>query len=343
MGAAAFARANLPQLIADNARLDADPEGSLVRAIAQLEAQFTKRAKARMPVDVSGTCVCVALLVGNTLVFANVGDCRAVLVRRDGSVDAARDGGCTPAAAGTPTPTSARSVTPFNLLRERRSVSTAGVDVVRITRDHKPDDEAERARVEAAGGAVRQREMEKYPCCFPSLTTPVGPHRVVPGWLAVARAIGDVPLKDARMGGMPGLVIATPETFVHRLSDRDVTVVFASDGLWDHVAPEDPVFAKAVLSGIADRAEQDIAVKKAKDRARRGKGSDPRRVLRLVSRGNESENVAEELVALALRRCRDPARKDNVTVLCVTVRGVDGDYDGSVDAAGAAGAGSVFA
>jgi hypothetical protein len=68
---------------------------------------------------------------------------------------------------------------------------------LQVTRDHKPDDEVERARVVAAGGSVQQktRMLPGCLCIAPPREVPIGPHRVVPGGLAVARSMGDVLLK----------------------------------------------------------------------------------------------------------------------------------------------------
>ena len=66
-----------------------------------------------------------------------------------------------------------------------------------VTRDHKPDDEVEQARIVAAGGSVQQktRMLPGCMCISPPREVPIGPHRVVPGGLAVARSMGDVLLK----------------------------------------------------------------------------------------------------------------------------------------------------
>lgn len=78
-----------------------------------------------------------------------------------------------------------------------------------LSRDHKPDRDDERARIERAGGCVKM-----YGCAR------------VDGILAVSRAFGDRMLKHHG-------VCADPEISHHDLSHDDRYLVIASDGLWD--------------------------------------------------------------------------------------------------------------
>ncbi|KAL3336393.1 hypothetical protein AABB24_032239 [Solanum stoloniferum] len=85
-----------------------------------------------------------------------------------------------------------------------------------LTKDHHPDRDDEKARIEAAGGVVLV----------------VGVPRVN-GILAVSRSIGDIRLK--RYG-----VIAEPEiTGWIRLSTEDWYVVIGSDGIFERMSPQD--------------------------------------------------------------------------------------------------------
>jgi len=86
-----------------------------------------------------------------------------------------------------------------------------------LTKDHHPDREDERSRVEAAGGYVIEW---------------AGVYRVN-GELALSRAIGDLPFK--RYG-----VISTPElTGWQILSENDTFLVASSDGIFEKMTMQD--------------------------------------------------------------------------------------------------------
>lgn len=87
------------------------------------------------------------------------------------------------------------------------------------TRDHKPDDKVEVARIRANGG-----EIKKY-----------GVWRV--GGLAISRSIGDVDIKKE----CPGQLIAVPEYKAIQLKQDNHFLIMASDGLWDVISSEEAV------------------------------------------------------------------------------------------------------
>ncbi|CAL5353163.1 unnamed protein product [Camellia sinensis] len=89
------------------------------------------------------------------------------------------------------------------------------LDVEELTRDHHPDRDDERARIEAAGGFVRLWGVPR-----------------VNGILAVSRSIGDVYLK--RYGVSP-----VPEVIGWRhLTANDCYLVVASDGIFESLKPQ---------------------------------------------------------------------------------------------------------
>jgi len=116
-----------------------------------------------------------------------------------------------------------------NVGDSRAVLSAHGGAAVELTRDHKPDDAAERARVEALGGSVdwhgfrddRGEPMEG-----------TGVWRIN-GNLAVARAIGD--------GHERPFVSAEAECTVRSLQEGDEFILLASDGLWDVMTSEEAV------------------------------------------------------------------------------------------------------
>ena len=95
-----------------------------------------------------------------------------------------------------------------------------------LTNDHKPDLPAEKQRILAAGGRV---------CPIPGMDS--GPARVwlkdadEPG-LAMSRSIGDE--VSASVG-----VTNIPEITVHKLDERDVCLLLASDGVWEFISNEE--------------------------------------------------------------------------------------------------------
>ena len=99
---------------------------------------------------------------------------------------------------------------------DSRAVLSAGGKAARVTADHKPDDAAETARVEAGGGKV---EMGR-------VVAPDGS-----SMLACSRALGDTKFK----GTTPHLVSAEPDVKSTPLGAPAAGdfVILASDGVWD--------------------------------------------------------------------------------------------------------------
>jgi len=101
-------------------------------------------------------------------------------------------------------------------IRARRA--PGGVEVLRLSRDHRPDDPAERQRIEATGAYVRM--------CFVGKNEP--PIARVNGNLSVSRALG-----DAHAG--PGIGHVPDVAPLEGLEPGDV-VVLGCDGVWDAVS-----------------------------------------------------------------------------------------------------------
>ena len=132
---------------------------------------------------------CVAVLIQrNRLICANVGDSRAVLGRRTPS-------GCIP---------------------------------YPLSHDHKPDDPAERIRIEQAGGRVAPESQKPYGSARVWYVDEEGPG------LAMSRALGDF---DAQEIG----VVDTPDITLTSRTDQDLCVVVASDGVWQYVTDTEAV------------------------------------------------------------------------------------------------------
>ncbi|CAI5737437.1 unnamed protein product [Hyaloperonospora brassicae] len=122
---------------------------------------------------------------------------------------------------------------------DSRAVLCRSGQVVDLTRDHKPNDPQERARIESLGGRV---QWFGYVDAQGEPIEPYGAYRVN-GNLAVARAIGD---RDSRP-----YVIGEVEIRQYDIEyDKDEFIVIASDGLWDVFTSSEVVeFVQDVMSG----------------------------------------------------------------------------------------------
>jgi serine/threonine protein phosphatase PrpC len=97
-----------------------------------------------------------------------------------------------------------------------------------LSRDHKPDDEEEAARITEWGGFI-------YHPPEPGLSSRVylDPEHTVIG-LAMARSIGDFAVKEVG-------VISTPEVKTFQLTPQDKFMILASDGVWEFITSQEAV------------------------------------------------------------------------------------------------------
>jgi len=102
---------------------------------------------------------------------------------------------------------------------DSRAVVEKDGKVMFETRDHKPNDRDELARITQYGGAI-----QKY-----------GVWRV--GGLAISRSIGDRAIKNR----CPGQVIAKPDYAAIQLNKHNHFLIMASDGLWDVMSSKEAV------------------------------------------------------------------------------------------------------
>jgi serine/threonine protein phosphatase PrpC len=167
----------------------------------------------RIDCMMSGTTCVMLLLYRNLIVSANVGDSRAVMFTQLAN-------GC----AGGSVPSAYWKATP-------------------LSRDHKPEDPEEAARIKQSGGRIEQSKL--LPGLFGKAMIAssqyYGPKRVwlknkqVPG-LAMTRSLGDFVAKTVGVTFEPEIKVFA------NLLENDKALVVASDGIWDRI-PNDEIAA----------------------------------------------------------------------------------------------------
>ncbi|EGR29007.1 protein phosphatase 2c, putative, partial [Ichthyophthirius multifiliis] len=155
-----------------------------------LNLSFLQASKALLESNIdctfSGSTCVLTLIIGNKIWTANAGDSRAVLCQLD---------------------------------IENNWISK------QLTRDHKPNELDEFARIIQRGGRVESYKDEN--------NNHLGPCRVwlknqnIPG-LAMSRSFGDV------IASQVG-VICEPEIFQYEIQNSDKFIIIASDGVWEFI------------------------------------------------------------------------------------------------------------
>ncbi|KAJ3669830.1 hypothetical protein LUZ60_010154 [Juncus effusus] len=206
---------------------------AIKRAVASTEEEFLQIVKhswlTRPKIASVGSCCLIGAITEDTLYIANLGDSRAVLGKRDG----------------------------------RREVAE------RLSSDHN-----------AAREEVRRELKELHPDDNQIVVHARGVWRVK-GIIQVSRSIGDVYLKKPEYSRDPlfqqyvspvslkrPVMTAEPQMTVRKLRPHDRFVIFASDGLWEHLSDEDAVeiVFKNPRSGIAKRLVKAALSEAAKKR-----------------------------------------------------------------------------
>ncbi|XP_041021197.1 uncharacterized protein LOC121262678 isoform X1 [Juglans microcarpa x Juglans regia] len=185
---------------------------ALLRAIHDIDVTFSKEAS-RRHLD-SGSTATVILIADGQILVANIGDSKAFLCsekfqspaeakatlirlyrekRRNGAISRATD---------------------YDNFKAASSNGLVHFYVKELTRDHHPDRDDERMRVETAGGYVLE----------------LGGVPRVNGQLAISRAIGDVSFKSF------GVISAPEVTDWQPLTLNDSYLVAASDGIFEKLS-----------------------------------------------------------------------------------------------------------
>lgn len=86
--------------------------------------------------------------------------------------------------------------------------------LVKLSKDHKPDDEGEHKRITEAGGYVADGRVNSN--------------------LNLSRALGDLEYKkDKKRGVDKQLIIAVPDIKSRKLVEKDEFIIIGCDGIWE--------------------------------------------------------------------------------------------------------------
>lgn len=95
-----------------------------------------------------------------------------------------------------------------------------------LTRDHKPQEQAEKVRILKHGGKIYRDQHHNH-----NNVKIFKQMRVFPGNLNVSRTIGDAEVKLKKYGGLPGMISSTPDVCAFEIGSFH-TLLLATDGLF---------------------------------------------------------------------------------------------------------------
>jgi len=123
------------------------------------------------------------------------------------------------------------------------------LEAIALTKDHKPDDDAERNRILKHKGRVDRLVDETG--------EQIGPFRIwlkyawVPG-LAMSRALGDT--LAHRVG-----VTSEPDTYSHELTKSDQYLILATDGVWEFISQDEAISIVSSCKSPEEACEKLVA------------------------------------------------------------------------------------
>ncbi|CAG9329833.1 unnamed protein product [Blepharisma stoltei] len=192
-----YVKKRLPEMLAKHPEIYSDPKKVIEKSVIEVNEELKR---INIDVSFSGTTLIFVLIKGSVLYCANVGDSRALIARQ---------------------------------VNDTGNTTTSGrhwMSIV-LSRDHKPDEKDESARIFQWGGRVESYQDENG--------NPLGPARVwlrnqdLPG-LAMSRSLGDA--VAASVG-----VICEPEILEFQMTPEDKFIVLGSDGVFEFISNEDIV------------------------------------------------------------------------------------------------------
>jgi len=235
-----------------------DYEKALITAYKNMEEEWFADARKKIvdgKINKAGCCAVTALIVDTTVYVANAGDSRVIMIQKQG-------------------------------------IKPGAID---LSVDQKPTALVEKQRIEAAGGEVMQKtHTRKKFLCIPEKVFTLGPPRIMPGGIGVARTIGTAKAKLSEFGAIDGAVICTPEITKYVVTDQDLCMLLGSDGIWDNY--------KSSLECVKT-ARDAISLCLAKKGKKR--------------RNGPAHEAAEYVVDHAISKAKNPNSQDNTTAVVV--------------------------
>lgn len=155
---------------------------------------------------------------------------------------------------------------------DSRCILCRGGEAVALTRDHKPMDPEEYARITKAGGFVADGRVN--------------------GSLNLSRALGDLEYKqNTELPAEAQMVTASPEVRKERLQEDDEFLILACDGIWDVLTNQEAVdfVRERLLMGKSPREIAEEACDRclAPDTSGCGKGCDNMSIIVVVLQNSE--------------------------------------------------------
>jgi serine/threonine protein phosphatase PrpC len=186
-----------------------------------------------------GTTGVFALVSAKSIIVANVGDSRCIMVQRE--------------IESQPTGQETQTESPPELKDEGTASALKGYVLSPLSQDHKPELEEEQIRVQKAGLTVTAetfKEQDGQEETIYKITRSANER------ISMSRSFGDYEYKsNESLGPEEQAVIAVPEIKAHaRDGDRDLFLILACDGVWDVMSNEDA--ATFVLEQVEKELER---------------------------------------------------------------------------------------
>ncbi|EJF63408.1 PP2C-domain-containing protein [Dichomitus squalens] len=120
---------------------------------------------------------------------------------------------------------------------DSRSVICVRGEAKQLSYDHKPQNEKEKSRIQAAGGYIEYGRVN--------------------GNLALARALGDFDYKkNASIGPEAQIITSDPDIIEHQITSEDEFLIIACDGIWDCLSSQQAVNVVRLLISQGRRLPQ---------------------------------------------------------------------------------------
>jgi serine/threonine protein phosphatase PrpC/cold shock CspA family protein len=166
-----------------------------------------------------------------------------------------------------------------------RAVLCRSGEAVALSDDHKPTRADEKKRVERAGGLVLQVKGKWHVCVSANPHSMNKAQRREYQGLEVTRSLGDLYFKNPSQ-----LSVCEPETVVVPLSEKDLFLVLATDGIWNVLSNQEVIDLAASHFDDAEEAAKKIV------RTAHQKGSEDNLTAMVLQFGWSDKN-AEEILA----------------------------------------------